>query len=725
MNHKNIFSDARWLSPQEDLDAALFRSEFDICEKANRAEITICGLGYFILYINGSRVGKDEFVPAYSDYHDRTEMSLVYPLNDTRSFRIYCLKYDITPYLKAGKNVIGIAVGGGFYHQLLRKAEGSLSYGKIKVCYKIDLDGREILSNKNDVDYSDGFFRKSNLFFGETLDFTGFDRSWNTVGGKLCGSKTPLEVSPPKSEYFIQDCPADTVAEVLKPELVKNFGDYSVYKIEKNISGYPVIRCDKAGEKVVMECTENLNDDLTLNDRSIGFGEQKQIEVITTDDSKIFHPYFCWFGFRYFSLTNNAEPVEVRFIHSDVKVTSDFECSDKTLNWYYKTFINTQLSNMHGGVPSDCPHRERLGYTGDGQLTCNAVITEFDAKDFYRKWIRDIADCQDIATGHVQHTAPFAGGGGGPAGWGGAIINVSYFFYRHYGDKAELANMFDKMDKFVGYMESRCENGLVTREEKDGWCLGDWCTPQKIEIPEDFVNTTMYISQLRRMVYCAEVLGKDSEKYRKLIDEHSKAIVEKYFDEKSGNFIADIQGANSFAYDCGLGNEATLKNIVKKYTENTRFDTGIFGTEILLRTLYSSGSGDLATELLANKNDISFESMRQAGATTLWENWNGEASHSHPMFGASTEFLFEEILGIKQAENSVCYDETIISPTFARCLDFAKGKITTPHGVISVSWARDGEKIRVNIELCDGIRAIFKNNGQIFPLHLGSNELVF
>ena len=725
MNHKSIFSDARWLSPCEDLDAALFRSEFDAGEAVNRAEITICGLGYFILYINGRRVGTDEFVPANSDYHDRTEMSLVYPLNDVRSFRIYCLKYDIAPYLRAGKNVIGIAVGGGFYHQLLRKAEGSLSYGKIKVCYKIDLDGREILSNKNDVLYSGGFFKGSNLFYGEALDFTDFDREWSTLGGRLRDGKAPLEVSAPKSEYYIQDCPADRVCEVLKPELVKNFGDFSVYKIEKNISGYPVIRCEKAGEKVVLECAENLNDDLTLNDRSIGFGEQKQTETIITDDGKIFHPYFCWFGFRYFSLTNNAEPVEVRFIHSDVKVTSEFECSDETLNWYYNAFVNTQLSNMHGGVPSDCPHRERLGYTGDGQLTCNAVMTEFDAKAFYRKWIRDIADCQDIVTGHVQHTAPFAGGGGGPAGWGGAIINVPYFFYRHYGDKAELANMFDRMDKFVEYMESRCENGLVAREEKDGWCLGDWCAPQKIAIPEAFVNTTMYITQLRRMAYCAEVLGKDSEKYKKLIAEHSEAVVKKYRDAESECFISDIQGANSFACDCGLGSEKTIERIVKKYSEKTQFDTGIFGTEILLRTLYNSGNGDLATELLANKGEVSFDFMRRAGATTLWENWGGEESHSHPMFGASTEFLFEEILGIKQTDDSVCYDETVISPIFARCLSFAKGKIGTPHGDISVSWARDGEKIRVKIRLCDGIKAVFVHDGKRIPLCSGATELVF
>ena len=114
--------------------------------------------------------------------------------------------------------------------------------------------------------------------------------------------------------------------------------------------------------------------------------------------------------------------------------------------------------------------------------------------------------------------------------------------------------------------------------------------------------------------------------------------------------------------------------------------------------------------------------MRQAGATTLWENWNGEASHSHPMFGASTEFLFEEILGIKQAENSVRYDKVVISPVFAECLSYAKGKITTPHGEISVSWKKENGKIKVGITLCEGINAVFCHKGQKTNLSAGANE---
>lgn len=715
MTFKELFSDARWLMPQSDVDAALFRSTFNAV-KGEKSEITICGLGYFILYINGKRVGNDEFVPAVSDYHDRPNLCLIYPLNDDWSHRIYCVKYDITDYIRDGENVIGVMVGGGFYHQTMRLAEGNMSYGKIKLCYRIKKPSGEVFSDSN-VKYKTGFFKQSNLFHGEIHDYTGFDREWNTLNSKKTGWRKVKVGVAPKSEYYIQDCPTDKVCKVVKPELVKNFGDYSVYKIPENITGYPVVYT-KAGEYVELECAEEIYSDGNINNTSVGYGEQRERFIFTSDKDGEYNPYFCWFGFRYFSLTNNATPVEVRVIHADVDVTSDFNCSDETLNWYRKTFINTQLSNMHGSIPSDCPHRERLGYTGDGQLTCNAVMTQLDAEGFYRKWIYDICDCQDKSTGHVQHTAPFQGGGGGPAGWGGAIITVPYAFWKNYGDVKFIKEIFPRIEKFVDYMESRCENGLIAKEEKDGWCLGEWCTPKNVEMPEPFVNTTMFITQLEKAVELATVIGKKTVKFEKLIKLHREAVKDFYYKEES--FLDGRQGADAFAFLCGLGDEKLLENICEKYEKLGEFDTGIFGTQILLNVLYSSGDGALATKLLANKKTVSFDFMRRAGATTLWENWDGCSSHSHPMFGASTEFLFEYVLGIRQKKNSVCYDEIIISPVFD-ALEFANGFITTSHGKIAVDWKKKDGKIEIKIDLCNDVKAEFVCGKISEKLNVGKN----
>ena len=720
MTHRELFGDARWLIAPGCPDAALFRKSFTV-HSADHARITICGLGYFRLTVNGRRVGSDEFVPPVSDYNARSDMTLSYPLNDRQSHRIYVMQYDLSGCLQEGENVLGVAVGGGFYHQTKRLAEGNMSYGDIKLCFRLTTEQDDILSD-TDVLCSKGYFRFVNIFHGEVQDFTGFDRAWDTLSADLSGWQNAQTVVPPESEYYIADCPTDRVAQILQPELVKDHGKFSVYRVSRNITGYPVVICEKPGETVQMECAENIFDDGTLNNRSVGYGHQRQCATFVTDSAREYHPEFTWFGFRYFSLTNNARPVAVRVIHADVPVTSSFTCSDDLLNWYHDAFINTQQCNMHGSIPSDCPHRERLGYTGDGQLTCDAVLTQFDAASFYRKWIGDILDCQDAHTGHVQHTAPFAGGGGGPAGWGGAIVVVPYTYFRHTGDLDFLRTVYPNMCKFVEYMESRCEDGLIVREEKDGWCLGEWCTPDPVSIPKPFVNTTLYISQLRQMICCADALGENSKIFEELIRLHSQAVKRRY--ESNGVFCDGIQGADAFALDCGLGDERTLQSLVSRYTSLGEFDTGIFGTPIVLRVLFENEYADLAYALLANRKDGSFDAMRRGGATTLWENWNGEASHNHPMFGASTLYMYRYLLGIRQRNDTNGMRDFVISPVFPKGLDHASGHITTPYGKLAVQWDREADRIKLQIDICEGIQAELQVNDNKVLLSSGQNYYI-
>ena len=713
MTYRQLFGDARFLVPPGSPDAALFRSVF-AARKGETARITICGLGYFILYINGKRVGDDQFVPPVSDYHDRPDLALAYPLNDVQDHRIYVMQYDLAPFLTDGENVLGVMVGGGFYHQTMRLAEGNMSYGDIKLAFRIEFADREVCSGR-DVRCSRGFFRRANLFHGEVQDFTHFDRLWNTADAKKDGWEEVRVVAPPRSDYQIADCPTDKVQAVLQPTLLRRFDDYSVYALPYNCTGYPVVRCTEPGETVLLECAENVFPDGRLNNRSVGFGEQTQAAEFITDERQYYHPVFTWFGFRYFSLTNNAEPECVRVIYSDVPHTAQFRCSDDVINWYHDAFVRSQQANMHGSIPSDCPHRERLGYTGDGQLTCEAVMTQFDARRFYRKWIADICDCQDKQTGHVQHTAPFSGGGGGPAGWGGAMIVVPYTFYRTYGDVQLLREVYPNMELYVRYMESRCDDGLVMREEKDGWCLGEWCTPDPVQLPEPFVNTALYIRYLRMFRACAAVLGEETAQIDRMIASHADALTAMYFD--GTHYAGGVQGADALALDCGVGDDALFRTLCAQYRSAGTFDTGIFGTPALLRVLFERGEADLAVSLLGNRGDGSFDAMRRGGATTLWENWNGEASHDHPMFGASTQFLFQYLLGIRQTDDSTGFDRAVVSPVFPKGLEFAEGSVCTPHGRIGVSWRRDGEAVRLTVRADDGVTVRLVCGGTDTPLH--------
>lgn len=726
MYHKTIFKDAQWIMPSIDTDSAIFRKTFTY-EGTGQAVINITGLGYFMLYINGKKVSNDLFTPAYSDYHPRDTSKFRYPIHDTMNHRIYYLRYDISQYLNTGNNCIGVMLGSGFYNQTKRLGEGNVTYGRIKLCFCIELKNRYIYSDQSVV-FKEGYIKSSNLFYGEEHDYTGFDYLWNTINADKAGWMNSITCPVPESDLYLQNFNNDCVIKNIKPKLIAKKDDCLLYDTGINITGYPVIKCHEKGQTVIVECTERIDKDNNLDFISIGGAKgQKCTMTYKTDGVTLFyHPVFTWQGLRYFTVTSNASCEYCNVIHTNVKNTSSFTCDNWILNWYYKAYIQSQLTNIHGCVPSDCPHRERLGYTGDGQLCCKSAMYCLDVKDVYKKWLEDISDCQDIDSGHVQHTAPFNGGGGGPAGWGGAIVIVPYEYYLHYKDKNILLRFFPKMIRYFSYMESRCENGLVIREEDKGWCLGEWCTMDPSYIPESFVNTAMYIKQLMIAKDIAKILCKEdqSELLQKMIESHSKAFKNAYMSKLEHTFIFGIQGADAFAFDIGLGDNRTLDNIKKRYESLLTYDTGIFGTYILNRILFENGLSDLVFKLMTNNETSSFYNMMKNGATTLWERWNGD-SNNHPMFGASVRFLFEYILGIKQKKDSAGFDDIIISPAKIENLNKAKGHITSRHGKISVRYDTIDKSRKFEIEIPKKISAVFKYENAEIPLQSGKNTIWF
>ena len=504
------------------------------------------------------------------------------------------------------------------------------------------------------------------------------------------GFQNVIKAPAHETQFFVQDCPADRVERVIKPVKLFDLGEVSIYDMGENISGYPVVAATVDGANITVRCSEEINPDGTLNFDSCDRGQIQKDEYRNAKKGEECMPWFTWHGFRYFELTNNAEPVRCEVVHSNCAVTSSFESDSEMLNWLYDAYIRTQLSNMHSGVPSDCPHIERLGYTGDGQLCCEAAMMLLDSQKFYKKWLEDISDCQSIGNGHVQHTAPFMGGGGGPAGWGGAIAVVPYEMYKIYGDKETFRRYLPKILRYFDYLDSRSSGGLVCREEEGGWCLGDWCPPEQITICEPFVNTALYVKQMMMTKEASEAIGESetAAMLEKRIEEKKQAILNAYYSPQTGSFIGDAQGANSFAIDIGLGGERAFNNTKKKYDAADAFDTGIFGTDILTRVLFERGCADTAFRLLTSTGKGSFYNMKKQGATTIWENWDGERSHSHPMFGAVTRYLFSFILGITQEKNSAGYEKIVIAPQIPDGLNRASGHITTVRGEIAVSFIK-------------------------------------
>ncbi len=639
-----VFDGASWVEFGGEYHSVIARSVLELDKIPENAELFVTGLGFCQVYINGKRITDRELAPAWTNYVKADTPSMEYPIFDTMTNRIFYEKIQVKEFLREGKNTIVFHIGGGWFTQRECPNEGVKPYGNLMLCFKL-MGGEKILAASGEnVLYRKSFVCRANIYYGEDQDarIGGYDFE-NDTGDDEFWSKATV-IRKPLSLLQEQTCTPDRIIRSLTPVCIYRKGDYAIYDIGENISGYPVVEFSERspkGERCVLRFAEGLNADGSLNFLSAGGAFRMQKDTFIHDGvCKEYYPRFTWHGARYFDVLGNVNVKEYKVTHTDLKQIVTFRSSDETLQWIFDSYIRTQLSNVHGCVPSDCPHRERLGYTGDGQLTANVVMTCFDAREMYLKWMQDIADSQDIYTGHVQHTAPFYGGGGGPGGWGGAMVIVPYAFYKHYGDISVLEKYYPNMLMYLDYLESKSDNGLVMREELGGWCLGDWCSPgNKNLMPEPFVNTYFCLKTLQMTIEVSKLLGHSAEKLEARYEKVKKAFLENYYDEESCTFCGSLEASDAYGYDLGFGNEKTLKAIVDKYEASGEFDTGIFGTDILIRTLCENGYADTARRLLTSTKENSFYNMKKQGATTLWENWDGCDSHSHPMFGSVVEYI--------------------------------------------------------------------------------------
>lgn len=732
-----------WICGGAGCEAPLFRRSFwlDRTERFQSARLEICGLGYFLFYINGKRISDQELMPAMTNYASVLGCETTYPVWEERSaHRCRYLSFDLLPYLKAGENVLAVRLGNGWYHQTERIAEGKFVFGLPKLWFELtltDADGRqEWIESDRQTLWHPGGLLKNNLFLGEVRDLRKEPEGWQDPGTDLSGWKPAQQVHAPETLLEEQTCPPDRVIRKLYPILIGEHDGRKIYDCRENIAGRVVLSClGKKGECITVRHAEELAADGTLDFESAGGSDQLQQDHYICDGRiQTLHPLFCWHGFRYFETEGPCEVLCAEVIHTDVAVTSSFSCSDPVLNWLYEAYIRTQLDNYHGCIPSDCPHRERLGYTGDGQLTAETAMLLLDTKELYRKWYQDILDSQGAETGHIPHTAPFLGGGGGPGGWGCAVYQVPLAWAKIYGDDSLLVQGYDAILRWFDYMDAHSEKGLVVREEEGGWCLGDWCFPaseEKEQLPEAFINTFYYLHGLQEMMQISEKMNnKLPIRFAEREKNVKNAFLDAYFDPETGDFCEGRAAGNAYGLALGLGDERAKKHLVEKYEALGRFDTGIFGTSMLLEQLFSIGAGDLAVRLLTNDSEAaSFAHMKRNGATTLWERWDGRESHNHPMFGACVRLLFTEILGIRMTPSP---QPPVVIPTqpdvtappaqalkppngelqppavpvsaqhfsyeirlsSQRQLTWAKGSIQTPDGILSVSWEllENGEK---------------------------------
>lgn len=677
-----------------DFAAPLFRKDFIVGKKVRRAKVYVSGLGYFELRINGRKVGDDLLVPNFTNYGRRNDFGN-YTINIANSFtdyRVLYLAYDVTKQLQVGENTIGAILGNGMYDATIAWLS---PFGSPRLLCQLEIeytDGtKELICSNDSWKTHPSAIVFNDPFDGEIYDARQESEGWDTSGFDDSNWMKAVYRKAPDGKLCGHVSPTDKVMGRFSPISLEKIG-YCTWEVE-----YPV---EISGWIRFADIKMNCGDTLEVkyvSDQWVGLHR-----YIAKDDKPINHtPRFNWYVFSKAIISGVAElkpeNLIAEAVNSDVKSIAHFQSSDTTLNQIHTIWRRCMEDNMHGGIASDCPHRERAPYTGDGQVSMNTVMANYDVAAFYRKWLRDMRDAQNPETGYLPNSAPWQPGSGGGVAWGAAMTIMPWEYYLQYGDVATLAENYSAMKRQVGYMLNWLtpENIMHQQRSNDNgsrdvmyWLnLGDWCAPYGS--PDDALVHTFYLWKcLDITARAAKSLGMsdDANFYAEKAENISQAFTKKFYNPQNHSY-GDF-GSNVFALEMGVPDSikiavaATLADEIHNKNQG-HLNTGIYASRFLFEQLAKTGYNDIAMEAMTAKDFPGFGYWLSQGATVTWEKWDGKDSHNHPMFGGALMWLYNTLAGIRPTEEAPGFKKIIIKPFPSSGIKWVEYDFMSPYGEIS------------------------------------------
>ena len=677
--------------------APMLRKNFSLNKEVASARAYVTGLGYFELYVNGENVSEDVLTPNLTLYGKRADLGPIGIMikDNFREYRLMYLSYDIKNLLKKGENVVGALLGNGFYNPASFWTEGYGTprfLGQIHVTYT---DGTEqVIVSDQSWKASKSPIVMDMVYDGEHYDARLEQPGWCTPGFDDSKWKQVVIRKAPEGIMKAHMSPTDRVMESLPPLKIEHLGD-GHYKVDfgQEISGWLHLLnvTSEAGHRIDIKyiCESPVGD----NSYTMKGGEPESYAA-----------RFTWFVFREVEIRNwpgelKPEQLRAEAVYTNIETTGKFECSNPLFNTINMIWWRSQTDNMHGGIASDCPHRERSPYTGDGQVSCVTVMHNFDARSFYTKWIQDIFGAQNRETGYVPNGAPWQPGCGGGVAWGAAINIMPWEFYLHYGDIYILKNNYEGMKGYIKYMLTWTnEDGIMfsqapEKAEPNQWInLGEWVAPGKLP-PDDMVHTFYLWRCADLTARAAKALGKTDEAnyYNILAEKTRKAFQHKYFDNEKGTY--GPYGGNIFALKMGIPVDQKDRVIVALKADiqanGDHLDTGIFGTQFFFEVLSDNGLHELAYTVMNQRTQPGYGWWIEQGATTTWEEWDGKGSRNHPMFGGGITWFYRKLAGMNTDPDRPGYRHIVFRPQPAGDITFASYSNLTPYGPAAINWIKE------------------------------------
>ncbi|MFW6290382.1 MAG: family 78 glycoside hydrolase catalytic domain, partial [Mariniphaga sp.] len=686
--------------------APLLRKSFNINKTIEKAVVYTTGLGYFEIYMNGKKVGDDVLVPNQTNYGKRDglmEQNIPLP-DDFDEYKVMYLAYDVTDMLVDGENVVGSILGNGFYNPAKFWA---LGYGSPRFIAQLHLtysDGtEETITTDQSWKASKSAILMDMVYYGEHYDARLEQPGWNAPGFDDSKWENVTSRKAPEGKMVAHTAHPDKVMERLKPvRIEKKYDGRWIIDFGEEVSGWVKLTDMNGpeGHKIEIRYLSNL-----------WSGDNSYVFSGKGDES--YAARFNWFVFRQVEILNwpgelRPEQITAEVVYTEVDESAVFETSNPLINQINEIWKRAQTDNMHGGIASDCPHRERSAYTGDGQVACVTVMHNYDARNFYQKWIHDIIGAQIHETGYVPNCAPWQPGCGGGVAWGASISIIPWEFYVHYGSIDILEDTYPAMKDYINYMQEWVgQNGIMhsQRTGRDGkvlkWFnLGEWVAPD--ELPADeLVHTFYFWRTVDITAKTADALGKTREasRYAALAEKTRKAFQQRFYDPQKGSY--GPAGGNIFALVMGVP-QGQYNRVISALKDNIaandgHLDTGIFGTQFFFETLTEHGMHDLAWEAMTKTEEPSYGRWIELGATTMWEKWGTGGSHNHPMFGGGISWFYRKLAGMNADPGEPGYKHIIIRPRPVDDLSFVKYYNDTSYGKAGVHWEQGEDQFTMDV----------------------------
>jgi alpha-L-rhamnosidase len=700
--------------PDNTMPDPWLRKTITLAARPLRAFMYVASIGYHELYINGRKVGDAVLMPCVSDHNKRARY----------------VTYEITPYLRRGRNTLGLWLGTAWSIYPQYHPAGAPRSPIVRAQADLELPG-----GKRERLVTDGSWKwhaSPNTTIG-TWNFTNFGGERYDASREIpdwCGPTLddsrwkPVSVFPVHLILSAQTVQPNRLEQEIKPVAMTEPAP-GVYRFDMgvNFAGWLQVKLrGRPGDRIEIKLSERKDQAMThrLHD----------FYIIGPAGQGTFRNHFNYGVGRWIQIEGlrhrpSLHDLRGWLVRTDYRRTTHFACSNPLLNDIYQATVWTWQNLSLGGYSVDCPQRERMGYGGDAHATTETALDNFSLGAFYTKWSQDWRDVQGtgaawgtgqnsqgkpLENGNLPYTAPTIWGGGGPA-WSGYCVTLPWLMYRHFGDTRILAQNFDTIRRWLDFLETKARDNLLRRWGGEWDFLGDWLWPGAKGVNGDtretlFFNNCYWIDNLETAARIADALDKgDAAAHWRARANQVKAAVQREFYRGDGSYVNDFQAYLSIALFVGLP-PADQRGLVERRLvdriNNVRkghFWGGITGGYFIIQNLLAMERPDLMYEMVSRDDYPSWGYMLRHGATTLWEDWEGNLSLCHSSYLHVGAWFIEGLAGIRPGDDGHGYKHFIIRPGIwpASPVNWVKCSLDSPYGLIESNWRREGGKLRFKL----------------------------